>query len=303
MALIITPPEHRKTKEERGEQSRLFHLQLKKLTNPTIKEFQDELNRSLARSMQTAITATPFVLKQSAWEKMRDAAFSDPLEKYSTHGTVVTTYANLVSVETMNQQATAALAKNTLTGTASANSFASMAKQQSYNSAKGLNKRLFPGLALIKKFEKKEAKKKAEKKLRKQEHHKEMLIDVQVEALRRFEAEKQAKATQPQAGEVGDIGALGAVVMDDTKNQTTDGDIYPLREAEFELLEIDCSLPLKEVYELVIATGNKVWHKQRQAKGATPEFINKDSFDSQFYKDYCKEREIPRKRGAPLKPK
>lgn len=134
--------------------------------------------------------------------------------------------------------------------------------------------------------------------------HEEMLVRAQLEALRRFEAEKQtAKATQQQAEEVGDIGEPGAVLAGGTKDQATEGDIYPRREIEFELLNIDHNLSLKDIYALVIATGNEVWHKQKQAKGKASEFINQNSFDSEFYSVYCEEKGIIRKRGAPPKPK
>jgi hypothetical protein len=111
------------------------------------------------------------------------------------------------------------------------------------------------------------------------------------------------KKNAPQAEEVEDIDELEGVVVSDVKNQTIDGHIYSLRNVEFESLKIDTSLSLEEVYKQVIATKNIAWHKQRQAKGAAPRFINMSSFDSQFYKHYCKDKTITRKRGAPRKPK
>lgn len=109
----------------------------------------------------------------------------------------------------------------------------------------------------------------------------------------------QAPDKNKQAIDVRNVGEMEA----STAETVQGGDIYSRRKTHFETLSIDLDQHPEEIYSRVIETKNEAWYKQKQAKGATPAFIEFAAFDRDFLQKYYKDVGKERIKGARPKAK
>ena len=76
---------------------------------------------------------------------------------------------------------------------------------------------------------------------------------------------------------------------------------YQSRKVDFEKLKIDTKNTLDSVYRAVISLGCAVWDNKKTPKNKAARRITKSAFDSEFYRRYCEENSIARRRGRTKK--